>query len=60
MTSPASHKAKQTTFSAPQRLTPSEIKSLRAHKQELHRTFREIDERQAAERAAAEKAAAVV
>ena len=33
-----------------QRLTPSEIKSLRAHKQELHRKFDEIDARKAAEK----------
>jgi hypothetical protein len=54
MTSAASRKAKQTTFSAPWRLTPSEIASLRAHKKELHRQFREIDARKAAEKAAAE------
>ncbi len=45
-------KAKPATFSAPQRLTPSEIESLRAHKRELHRKFDEIEARKAAERKA--------
>ena len=40
------------------RLTPSEISSLREHKQELHRRFREIDERDAAKKAAESRLAA--
>ena len=52
MTSAASRKARSTTFSAPRRLTPSEIESLRAHKKELHRKIDEIRARQAAERKA--------
>ena len=55
MTSAASRKAKQITFSAPQRLTPSEIESLRAHKKDLTRQVRDIRTRQAAERTMTEK-----
>jgi hypothetical protein len=56
MTSAASRIVRQTTFSAPRRLTPLEIGSSRAHKKELHRRFREIDARQATERTMTDKA----
>jgi len=52
MTSAASRKAKLVTFSAPRRLTPSEIESLRAHKKELSRKLDEIHARKAAEKKA--------
>lgn len=48
MTSTLLPKAKPTTFSAPQDLTPWEIESLRADKRELTRKLREIDARKAA------------
>jgi hypothetical protein len=55
MTSAGSRKAKPATFSAPQRLTPAEIESLRANKRELHRKLDEIHARKAAEKATTAK-----
>ncbi len=49
MTSAASPKAKPPISCAPDRLTPSEIASLRADKQEIHRR---LNEKRAAEKAA--------
>lgn len=45
MTSTASPKEKPLISSAPTPLTASEIESLRAHKQALHRRFAAIDDR---------------
>lgn len=43
MSSTSVPKEKPPISSAPTRLTPSEIESLRAHKRELHRRFAAID-----------------
>jgi hypothetical protein len=59
MTSPASPKANAPTLSDPSLLTPSEIASLRADKQDLHRRLDETREARMAARVATKAAAKV-